>query len=142
MYADVSHPPSASKKPEIQGEQSSIRRPCAMQGPTQREFLLVSLLFIALLTYSSTRLSNQGIARIDLSSVWHETPRPLKPSGIPTLPSVTRLSWGTSKVPRTRIIAHVPGECVLDVRPFKLTLLPRMDYLRQNVHLQWHRVSC
>ena len=113
-----------------------------MHAPTQRELLLVSLLFIALLTFSSTRLSNQGLTRIDLSSVWNEIPRPPKHSGIPTLPSVTRLSWGTSKVPRTRIIAHVPGELVLDVHLFKLTLLPRMDYLRQNVHLQWHRLSC
>jgi hypothetical protein len=95
-----------------------------MHAPTQRELLLVSLLFIALLTFSSTRLSNQGLTRIDLSSVWHETPRPPKPSGLPTLPSDTRLSWGTSKVPRTRIIAHVPGECVLDVHLFVLTLLP------------------
>jgi hypothetical protein len=94
-----------------------------MHAPTQRELLLVALLFIALLTFSSTRLSNQGITRIDLSSVWHETPRPPKPSGIPTLPSDTRLSWGTSKVPRTRIIAHVPGVCVLDVRLSMLTLL-------------------
>jgi hypothetical protein len=95
-----------------------------MHAPTQRELLLVSLLFIALLTFSSTRLSNQGLTRIDLSSVWHETPRPPKPSGLPTLPSDTRLSWGTSKVPRTRIIAHVPGECVLNVHLFVLTLLP------------------
>jgi hypothetical protein len=94
-----------------------------MYAPTQRELLLVSLLFIALLTFSSTRLSNQGLTRIDLSSVWHETPQPPKPSGIPTLPSVTRLSWGTSKVPRTRIVAHVPGMCVLDVRLLMLTLL-------------------
>jgi hypothetical protein len=94
-----------------------------MHAPTQREFLLVALLFIVLLTFSSTRVYNQGLSRIDLSSVWHETPRPPKPSGIPTLPSVTRLSWGTSKVPRTRIIAHVPGECVLDVHLFILTLL-------------------
>lgn len=94
-----------------------------MHAPTQRELLLVSLLFIALLTFSSTRLSNQGLTRIDLSSVWHDTPRPPKPSGIPTLPSDTRLSWGTSKVPKTRIIAHVPGECVLGVRIFTLTLL-------------------
>lgn len=94
-----------------------------MHAPTQREILLVSLLFIALLTFSSTRLSNQGLSRIDLSSVWHETPRPPKPSGIPTLPSDTRLSWGTSKVPRTRIIAHVPGKCVLDPHLSMLTLL-------------------
>jgi hypothetical protein len=94
-----------------------------MHAPTQRELLLVSLLFIALLTFSSTRLSNQGLTRIDLSSVWHEIPRPPKPSGIPTLPSDTRLSWGTSKVPKTRIIAHVPGECILDAHLFMLTLL-------------------
>ena len=94
-----------------------------MHAPTQRELLLVSLLFIALLTYSSTRLSNQGLARIDLSSVWHEIPRPPKPSGVPNLPSDTRLSWGTSKVPRTRIIAHVPGMCVLYVHLLMLTLL-------------------
>ena len=119
-YADVIRPPPAAR---IQGAQLSIRRPCAMHAPTQRELLLVSLLFIALLTFSSTRLSNQGLTRIDLSSVWNDTPRPPKPSGIPTLPSDTRLSWGTSKVPRTRIIAHVPGECVLDVYLFILTLL-------------------
>jgi len=94
-----------------------------MYAPTQRELLLVSLLFIALLTFSSTRISNQGLTRIDLSSVWNEVPRPPKLSGIPTLPTDTRLSWGTSKVPRTRIIAHVPGNYVLAVHLFILTFL-------------------
>ncbi len=94
-----------------------------MHAPTQRELLLVSLLFIALLTFSSTRLSNRGASRIDLSSVWHEIPPSPKPTGIPTLPSDMRLSWRNSKVPRTRILAHVPGECVSDVYLFMLTLL-------------------
>lgn len=94
-----------------------------MHSPTQRELLLVVVLFIALLTFSSTRLSNQGLSRIDLSSIWHELPPPPKTYSIPTLPSDTRLSWGTSKVPKTRMIAHDPGEFVFNVHFFMLTLL-------------------
>jgi hypothetical protein len=95
-----------------------------MHAPTQREFLLVALLFIGLLTFSSTRLSSQGFARIDLSSIWHDIPLPPKGYHVPSLPSDMRLSWGTSKVPRTRIIAHIPGECFfVNVIHHILTLL-------------------
>lgn len=81
-----------------------------MHSPTQRELFLVAVLFITLLTFSSTHISHQGVSRIDLSSIWHDIPSPPKFSGIPTLPSDMRLSWGKGKVPRTRIIAHAPGE--------------------------------
>jgi len=101
-----------------------------MHAPTQRELFLVALLFIGLLTFSSTRLSSQGITRIDLYSIWHDIPPPSKGIGIPTLPSDMRLSWGTSKVPRTRIIAHIPGESFfVDVYLIYTHPSPRMDYL-------------
>jgi hypothetical protein len=85
------------------------------QAPTRRELLLVLLLFIALLTFSSRYISYKTVSHIDISSVWHDVPPTPKTHGVPTLPSDTRLSWRTSKVPRTKIIAHVPGESLFDI---------------------------
>ena len=80
------------------------------QAPTRRELVLVLLLFTALLVFSSRFVSYKSLSHLDLSSVWHDVPPQPKTYSIPTLPSDTRVSWGTSKVPRTKIIAHVPGE--------------------------------
>ena len=80
------------------------------QAPTRRELVLVLLLFIGLLVFSSRFVSYKTLTHLDLSSVWHDVPPQPKTYSIPTLPSDTRVSWGTSKVPRTKIIAHVPGE--------------------------------
>lgn len=80
------------------------------QAPTRRELVLVFLLFIALLLFSSRFVSYKSLSHIDLSSVWHDVPPQPETFTIPTLPSDTRVSWGTSKVPRTKIIGHVPGE--------------------------------
>ena len=94
------------------------------QAPTRRELLLVLLLFIALLTFSSRYVSYKPVSHIDLSSVWHDVPPTPKTYGIPTLPSDTRLSWRTNKVPRTKIIAHVPGESLFDIDTLHLMLKP------------------
>src|SRR5216683_3579942 len=95
------------------------------QVPTRRELLLVLLLFIALLAFSSRHISHRTLSRIDISSVWHDVAPPSKTYGIPTLPSDTRLSWRTSKVPRTKIMAHVPGESSLfDIDTYHLIVEP------------------
>jgi hypothetical protein len=77
--------------------------------PTQRELVLVGFLFIALLVLFSGNRSYKELSRVDLSSAWHDVSPPPHSQGIPTLPSLSRLSWGSSKVPRTQIITHAPG---------------------------------
>jgi hypothetical protein len=77
--------------------------------PTRREFALVVLLFVSLLFFFSGNFSRKGYSRVDLSTVWHDVSSLPKSSGIPSLPSSSRLSWGSSQVPRTRIIVHAPG---------------------------------
>ncbi|KAI0301587.1 hypothetical protein B0F90DRAFT_1718463 [Multifurca ochricompacta] len=60
--------------------------------PTQRELVLVGLLFVTLLTFFTTNKSYQELSHIDISTVWHdESPQ------IPILPSNSRLSWGPSE---------------------------------------------
>ena len=76
------------------------------QAPTRRELAL----FIALLVFPFNFVSYGGSSHLDLSSAWHDVFLHRPKHTIPTLPSDTRVSWGTSKVPRTKIIAHVPGE--------------------------------
>jgi hypothetical protein len=95
----------------VSEERASTYR-AMFKAPTRRELLLVIILFIALLTFSSRYISYNTVSPVDLSSVWNDVPPTPKIDGIPTLPSDTRLSWRTSKVPRTKIIAHVPGESV------------------------------
>ncbi|KAI0292532.1 hypothetical protein BC826DRAFT_1018526 [Russula brevipes] len=82
--------------------------------PTRREFLLVVVLFVALLTFSSTNVSYKKLSRIDLGSVWQDVLPPPEGYSIPILPSDSRLSWGSSKVPRSKIIVHVPGWTIFD----------------------------
>ncbi|KAH9042482.1 hypothetical protein EDB85DRAFT_1915292 [Lactarius pseudohatsudake] len=80
--------------------------------PTQRELVLVGFLFITLLVLFSGSRSYNELSRIDLSSV--DVSPPLQSQGIPTLPSLSRLSWGSSKVPRTKIVTHAPGWTMFD----------------------------
>ncbi|KAI9465699.1 hypothetical protein BJY52DRAFT_1242022 [Lactarius psammicola] len=65
--------------------------------PTHRELVLVA-----------------SFSPSDLSVPWHDVEPPLQSQGIPTLPSLSRLSWGSSKVPRTQIITHAPGWTMFD----------------------------
>jgi len=110
--ADVSrntHFHQPARIPERARQRYSCTR-ATYQAPTRRELVLVLLLFIALLVFSSRFVSYKSLSHLDLSSVWHDVPPPPKTYTIPSLPSDTRVSWGTAKVPRTKIIAHVPGD--------------------------------
>ena len=81
--------------------------------PTHRELVLVGVLFISLLALFSGSKTYKDLSRIDLSAVWHDASPPLHSQGIPTLPPSSKLSWGSSKVPRTKIITHAPGASLL-----------------------------
>ncbi|KAI9462639.1 hypothetical protein F5148DRAFT_1213251 [Russula earlei] len=75
--------------------------------PTRRELILILILFIALFTFSTSNLSYESLPLVDIPLVQHVPPSP-----VPT--SLSRLSWGTSKVPQTQIIVHVPGWTIFD----------------------------
>ena len=89
--------------------------------PTQRELVLVGLLFTTLLFLCSGNKSISELSRIDLSTVWHDASPPLHSQGIPILPSQSRLSWGSSQVPRTKIITHAPGTSPFRIHSSMLT---------------------
>ncbi|KAF8273430.1 hypothetical protein EI94DRAFT_1715877 [Lactarius quietus] len=82
--------------------------------PTQRELVLVAALFITLLFFFSGNRAYTELSNIGLSAVWHDASPPLHSQGIPTLPSLAKISWGSSKVPRTKIITHAPGWTMFD----------------------------
>ncbi|KAI0249221.1 hypothetical protein BJV78DRAFT_1284120 [Lactifluus subvellereus] len=83
--------------------------------PTRRELLIVLLLFVTLVSFFSGKISHKDFSHPDLSAVWDNlTPSSEPFVAIPPLPSNSRLSWESSKVPRTRIIAHAPGWTIYD----------------------------
>ncbi|KAI0314669.1 hypothetical protein OF83DRAFT_1063437 [Amylostereum chailletii] len=81
-------------------------------APTQREFLLVTLLLVGLLFFFS------GSSRSTKSSYAVDTPHTLISSttghGLPELPESARVSWGSGSVPISKIVAHVPGWTIID----------------------------
>ncbi|KAJ7242855.1 hypothetical protein B0H12DRAFT_1131610 [Mycena haematopus] len=82
-------------------------------APTQREFILVLALLLAILYYSNAPVYNT-LARSPISP-------PLRtPEFLNTLeektPQVyeTRLTWGNNEVPQTKVLANVPGWSIID----------------------------
>ncbi|KAJ7695740.1 hypothetical protein B0H17DRAFT_930445 [Mycena rosella] len=82
--------------------------------PTRREILLLCLLFVGL--YVIFPPTHHEFVSVPAPAV------PSAPQRRPKAPNVsvvveehiyeTRLTWGTSEVPQTKIIAHVPGELI------------------------------
>ncbi|KAJ7081367.1 hypothetical protein B0H15DRAFT_786545 [Mycena belliarum] len=96
--------------------------------PTRRECVLVLLLLVSILYYTSIR-SRSFFVLAPISP-----PSPHSPSAISTLqeqdPHVyeTRLTWGTSEVPQTKVLANVPGWSIID----KLYVFKGVVYIVAN----------
>ncbi|KAF8158227.1 hypothetical protein B0H34DRAFT_797639 [Crassisporium funariophilum] len=96
----------------------------APSPPTKREVLIVAVLLIALLFFSN---SSSATLPLSLGSSHDTLSSPNTPSADSHIPHSidSQLTWGSSSVPETRIVAHVPGWTVFD----RLYLLNGVVYI-------------
>ncbi|KAF8887177.1 hypothetical protein BD779DRAFT_1528535 [Infundibulicybe gibba] len=92
--------------------------------PTRREIVLVSLLLLCILFFTRHNYHppNNSIAADTLQP---PSSPPVYPESRPRVSYDTRLSWKTSAVPETAILAHVPGWTIFD----KLYILKGIIYV-------------
>ncbi|TFY62377.1 hypothetical protein EVG20_g6724 [Dentipellis fragilis] len=85
-------------------------------APTQREIVLVVLLLTSLIFFfrNGTSVRHPTLDANFLDSEQASSHSEKSRLAIPPLPQNTRLSWGSESVPRTRIVAHVPGWTIFD----------------------------
>ena len=84
----------------------------AVAPPTRRELVIVTLLLVFLLVFRSndhSSLSPQPSSPVGLSNNNSATPPGVLHTGSPQSLRA-RLSWGTSPVPQTKVLGHVPGQ--------------------------------
>lgn len=77
--------------------------------PTRRELVLVLVLLLTILYYSSSRVQNYPFpAPVSPLSLHHSSAFSTLEEKTPLVYD-TRLTWGNDDVPQTKVLANVPG---------------------------------
>ncbi|KAK7056614.1 hypothetical protein VNI00_002331 [Paramarasmius palmivorus] len=86
----------------------------APSPPSGREVFLITLLLFSLLYFCNENSSRESLHFPSSQHLPSITPNVSYTTHIPNRETPTRLSWGSSRVPETKVIAHAPGWSMFD----------------------------